>query len=228
MRSEHGPPRELDRAIVGERTLAQGRAFDFVALKIRERSGVERDRLVVKHRGACVVLGVLTRAEVDAAVQAGAGAGAGGGRDWLASVDGRAGPFVLLVRNERHAIPGWLEELPAGGIEAGEPPVEAAGRELREETGFRAARLEPIGRFYTTPGITDELMHAFLATGLEHAGQDLDEDEVLERVVMPLDEFLTRAAGPAHNGSEGEMLDGKSVTAALLARARGMLDCFGV
>lgn len=207
------PGRGLERQVVKERMLAEGRAFDFVALSIRERSGAERDRLVVKHRGACVVMGVLTRHEADTAIAAGA--------DWLRVVDGEPGPFTLLVRNERHALPGWLEELPAGGIEPGEPPIDAAGREMREETGFAAGNLIPIGRFYTTPGITDELMHAFLATGLTHAGQDLDEDEVLERVVMPLDRFVDLA-------ESGEMLDGKSVTAGLLARARGLLAPFGV
>ena len=76
---------------------------------------------------------------------------------------------VLLVRQYRLPVRQFLLELPAGGIDPGESVEEAVQRELREETGQRAGRLERLATFYASPGYCDELMHLFLATELEHA-----------------------------------------------------------
>lgn len=84
---------------------------------------------------------------------------------------------IVMVRNMRHAIQEELLELPAGTRELNEEPIETARRELEEETGYRAAMLVPLATFYTSPGITNELMHAFVATGLTQVGQQLDESE---------------------------------------------------
>lgn len=111
----------------------------------------------------------------------------GGGRIVQREVVAHPGAVVILpildgqrfvfVRNIRHSIGQELLELPAGTREPGEPPIETARRELEEETGYRAALLAPLATFYTSPGITDELMHAYLATGLTFVGQKLDEGE---------------------------------------------------
>ncbi len=98
---------------------------------------------------------------------------------------------VVLIRNERFAVDQNLWELPAGTIEpgtggAGEKPLACAVRELTEETGYRAARIEPLAAFYPSPGICTELMHAFVAHDLTHVGQQLDENERITVEVTPL------------------------------------------
>ncbi len=88
-----------------------------------------------------------------------------------------------------------------------------ARRELAEEAGLAAPRLEPLGWIWTTPGFTDERIWLFLATGLEAAEQRLEADEVLSVVRLPLARAVAMAAS-------GEIVDGKSVTALLRAAPR--------
>lgn len=89
------------------------------------------------------------------------------------------GGRLVMVRNFRHSIQRELLELPAGTREPDEDPIETASRELIEETGYRAGTLSPLACFYTSPGITNELMHAFTATDLTRVGQRLDPGEEL-------------------------------------------------
>jgi ADP-ribose pyrophosphatase len=89
---------------------------------------------------------------------------------------------ILMVRQYRHAVEKLLLELPAGSIDPGETPEEAATRELREETGCRPGRLEKLGGFYAAPGYCTEYLHFFRATGLESSpltAEDTDEIEVV-------------------------------------------------
>lgn len=81
---------------------------------------------------------------------------------------------IVLIRNYRFAVDEVLWELPAGGLGAGEDPAAAAVRELAEETGYTAARIEKLGEFYSSPGATDEKLHAFLAAGLVGGEQNLE------------------------------------------------------
>jgi ADP-ribose pyrophosphatase len=118
---------------------------------------------------------------------------------------------VTLVHQYRHAAGGYLYEVPAGLLEPGEEPLECARRELTEETGLTADRVEPLLSYRTTPGFSDEVVHLFLATGLTQGKADLGHDEVIESVRMPLDEALNRLRA-------GEISDGKTVIA-LLAMA---------
>jgi ADP-ribose pyrophosphatase len=90
---------------------------------------------------------------------------------------------ILLIRNRRHTIGERLIELPAGTLEKAEDPINCAGRELVEETGRLAGRLQPIGNFFTSPGVLSEKIYAYAAYDLEIAGVNPDEGEEIE--VMP-------------------------------------------
>ena len=99
--------------------------------------------------------------------------------------DGR----VTLVRQERPAVGGSVLELPAGGIEEGESPLESARRELREETGLHGGDWGEVATFFTTPGYSDEKMHLFLATGLERGESSPEGSEEIELVRVPFEEI---------------------------------------
>ncbi|RPI62306.1 MAG: NUDIX hydrolase [Planctomycetaceae bacterium] len=86
---------------------------------------------------------------------------------------------IVLIRNQRFVAGGWLYELPAGMLEEGENPDLCAGRELAEETGYTAGSIRKLVAFFASPGNSDELIHAYLATDLRQGEQDL---EVYERI----------------------------------------------
>jgi ADP-ribose pyrophosphatase len=119
---------------------------------------------------------------------------------------------VLLVRQVRYATGGWLLEIPAGKLDPGEGPEACALRETVEETGFRPTTLHPLGWIWTTPGFTDEKIWLYLATGLEPARQELQEDEVLTVERLDFTAAVERAA-------RGEVQDAKTVCALLRADA---------
>lgn len=124
---------------------------------------------------------------------------------------------VLLIRQYRHAAGGTILEVPAGKLDAGEPPERCAARELEEEAGRRAGRLEPLGWIWTTPGFTDERIFLFAAFELETVPQRLQPDELIETLAMPLSEALARIW-------RGELNDAKSALALLhAARCVGRL-----
>ncbi len=100
-----------------------------------------------------------------------------------------SGDCVTLVRQERVAAGGKVLELPAGMLEEGEPPLSAAQRELREETGLHGGEWVEAATFFTSPGYTDEKMHLFIATSLEEGDAEPDAGEELDVVRVPLDEL---------------------------------------
>jgi ADP-ribose pyrophosphatase len=93
---------------------------------------------------------------------------------------------VVLVRQYRLPAEEALLEIPAGGVDAGESAEEAAQRELQEETGYRAGRLERIAGFFVSPGYCTEFIHVFLATHLSESVLAGDEDENIALERMPL------------------------------------------
>jgi ADP-ribose pyrophosphatase len=97
---------------------------------------------------------------------------------------------VLLVRQYRHAAGDYLLEIPAGTLHPGEDPRDCALRELEEEVGCRAGRLDFLCAIYTTPGFTDERIHLYRAAELTPGAQALDHDEVLDVVAMPLEDAI--------------------------------------
>ncbi len=115
---------------------------------------------------------------------------------------------VVLVRQYRHAVGGWLLEAPAGKLAADEAPDSCARRELEEETGYRAGRLEPLGWIWSSPGFTDEKLHLFAAYDLAAGRQELEPDELLTLERLPLHEARARAL-------DGRIRDAKTVCALL-------------
>ncbi len=120
-----------------------------------------------------------------------------------------SGDEVLLVRQYRHAAGGYILEVPAGKLD-GELPEVCAARELVEEAGVAAGRLEKLGSIMTTPGFSDEVIHLFLATELRPARQKLEPDEVLTVERVAFADALAMCAS-------GEIRDAKSMCALLLA-----------
>ncbi|MFQ6019178.1 MAG: NUDIX hydrolase [Dehalococcoidia bacterium] len=120
--------------------------------------------------------------------------------------DGR----VLLVRQHRTPVGQVTLEIPAGGVDSGESPAEAAQRELREETGRSAGRLERLLGFYASPGHCSEYIHLFLAHELSPAPAGGDQEETVAVEALPLDDALTRL-------EDGGINDGKSIIGLLLA-----------
>jgi ADP-ribose pyrophosphatase len=166
------------------RRVYQGRVLALDVDEVEEPGGVRATREVVRHAGSVAALAV--------------------------DDEGR----VALVRQYRHPVAEAVWELPAGRVDAGETPEEGARRELEEEAGLRAGRLQRIAFFYTTPGICDERMHVFRATELALVPARPEEDERIEL------RWFTPAEIDAMVES-GEIREGKTLVAVLLEqRAR--------
>lgn len=98
---------------------------------------------------------------------------------------------VTLLRQYRHAVGSYLWEIPAGKLDHGEEPDACAVRELAEEAGLVAARMEPVGSIVTCPGFCDEVIHLFVATGLTRGPSALGPDEVIDTVTtVPLTQAM--------------------------------------
>jgi ADP-ribose pyrophosphatase len=111
---------------------------------------------------------------------------------------------VVLIRQFRHAAGGFIYEIPAGKLDSGEDPLQCASRELEEEVGYRASSFELLSSIFTAPGFADEVIHVYKATGLTKGRQQLDRDEVLEIVEMPLGQAIERI-------QDGTIRDGKTI-----------------
>jgi ADP-ribose pyrophosphatase len=119
---------------------------------------------------------------------------------------------LLFVRQYRHAAGGDLLELPAGTRDEEEPFEECAAREIREETGMEAGKLQKVGKFYLAPGYSTEFMVVFLATDLKENPLQADDDEFLQVEKIPVKKAVEMA-------EQGEVPDAKSLAALLLARS---------
>jgi ADP-ribose pyrophosphatase len=158
--------------------LLTGKVFQVVHRVQVTADGKTHARQIIRHPGAVVLLPLLD--------------------------DGR----VVLIQNYRVAAGQRLIELPAGTLDPGEEPPQAAGRELAEETGYQARRLELLTTFYSSPGILDERMHLFLATGLTPGPTDLQGGEDIQPLVLAWHEAMEMARN-------GEIRDAKTLVGLL-------------
>lgn len=110
----------------------------------------------------------------------------------------------LLIRQYRAPLDRPILEFPAGKVDPGEDPRTGALRELEEETGYRAAHIEPIFRFYTTPGYSTEEIHVFYATDLQVTQTNFDDGESIETMHWTSEE-IERAI------EQGDIIDGKTI-----------------
>ena len=115
---------------------------------------------------------------------------------------------VVMVRQFREAVAKTLLEIPAGGIDAGENPVDAVRRELQEEIGFLPQNIERIGGFYSTPGYCTEYLYLYLATDLKPSQLNAGDTEDIEVVKVPLSQIPKLIAS-------GEICDSKSIAGLL-------------
>jgi len=122
-----------------------------------------------------------------------------------------ADPRVLLIRQFRHAADDFIWEIPAGRLDPGESPEACAARELEEETGMRAARLDRLTTIYTTPGFTDERIHLFLATGLEAGTEARESDEFMEVEARRWSEVMELVRS-------GRVMDGKTLVSLMFVQ----------
>ena len=168
-----------------EKKLSSRQVFDGVVVKlfvdeVELPNGKKSVREVVRHPGAVCVVPVTDRGE------------------------------VIMVRQFRYAFGQSLLEIPAGKLEIGENPLDAAIRELEEETGTVANCVEHIGELYTTVAIIDEKIHMYLATGLTYKNAHPDDGEFLEVEKIPLTTLVDMVM-------RGEIKDSKTQIALLKA-----------
>jgi ADP-ribose pyrophosphatase len=186
---------DLEERVIGSRVIHRGRYLEFRIDHIERADGSRAEREIVGHPGAVAIV----------------------------ALDGA--DRVLLVRQWRTATGRALLEIPAGTLDvddAGrvEDPAQAARRELEEETGYRAREWQRIASFWTAPGFATELMHLFLATGLEPADADRlgpEEDERLTLETVPWQDALRLA-------ETGGIADAKSLIGLLWLARRQLGD----
>jgi 8-oxo-dGTP pyrophosphatase MutT (NUDIX family) len=166
--------------LIRSEILLQGRAFKVRRDYLKTPNGDETKLEIIEHGGSVVVVPI--------------------------DKDGN----LLLVRQYRHAAQQDLLELPAGTRNNEEPFEECAAREIREETGMEAGKLQRVGDFYLAPGYSTEFMAVFLATELKHNPLEADFDEFLQVEKIPVNQAVDLF-------QSGKMLDAKSLAAWLLA-----------
>ena len=128
---------------------------------------------------------------------------------------------IALVRQYRHPTVRYVLELPAGRLEPPERPEECAARELEEEIGVRAGRLEKLTEFFTTPGFCEEKLWVYLATALTETQQNLEDDEFVEIVRVSFPRAFEMIA-------DGEIEDAKTIIGLMLAAPRLGLKTNGI
>lgn len=161
--------------------LLTAQRFKVERVQERDKDGKVRPREIVRHTGAVTVLPIVDE------------------------------NHICLIRCWRVAVEETLIEIPAGTLEPGEDPADCARRELIEETGYRAGKIEFVQSFYLSPGILDEKMHLFMAKDLIPGETALEPGERIENWIMTWDQALDLAR-------TGKIRDSKTLAALLLCQ----------
>lgn len=169
--------------IVSEQPLLSTDRFEVARVQYQLANGEAFVREVIRHPGSVVILPVLDE------------------------------DHLCLIRNFRVAVDKTLIELPAGTLDVGEDPDICAARELTEETGYVAGRLERLTSFYAAPGILDEQMHLYAAFQLVEGPPAREKGEIIENQVVRWDEALRLI-------DNGTINDAKTIVGLLFYRQR--------
>jgi ADP-ribose pyrophosphatase len=172
-------------AQLSTRRIYTGRVINLDADVVRYPDGSEGELEIVRHPGASAIVPFLT----DPA---------------------GADPQLLLLKQYRYATDGYLYEIPAGRLDAGESPAECAARELLEETGCTAERMTAMTSMWTTPGFTDERIHLFLASELTRGAAHREADEFIQVETVTMSRALEMV-------KTGEIQDAKTALGILYA-----------
>ena len=174
----------------GTRRVYTGRVINLDLDKVRFPDGSIGELEIIRHPGASAIVPILGDV-------------------------GAADPELVLIRQYRYAASGEVYEIPAGRLNDGESPTDCAARELTEETGYTAARVDHLYTMFTTPGFTDERIHVFRASGLTAGPAAREADEFMSVERMP----LSRAMSLVHSG---EISDAKTALAILYVAQFGI------
>ncbi|MBW2094086.1 MAG: NUDIX hydrolase [Deltaproteobacteria bacterium] len=173
----------METKVLEKTLLHQGRVFKLIREKMRLPNGTTVDLDIIRHPGAAAMVPLKD--------------------------DGS----LVMVRQYRHAVGGYIWEIPAGTLDHGESPLECAKRELIEETGYAAERWEKLGAIIPVPGYSDEKIHIFLAGDLHASLQNLDSDEIIHVREVPFEKAFAMI-------EKGEIKDSKTITSLFLAKRR--------
>ncbi len=164
-------------------TIHKGRVFDITVENLTFPNGFNVNMEIIRHPGASAIVPILQ--------------------------DNR----VLLLKQYRHAIGGYLWEIPAGTFDGQEAALACARRELTEETGHTAQSWDALGTITPLPGYSDERIHIFLARDLTPTVQKLDQDELLEVHAVPFSDVVDMIC-------RGAIEDAKTIAAIFLAQQK--------
>ncbi|MFC1736982.1 NUDIX hydrolase [Candidatus Hydrogenedentota bacterium] len=168
-----------DFEVLERKLIHSGRVLDLFVEEVRLPTGRAASREIIRHEGSAAIVPILD--------------------------DGR----VIMVRQFRCAVGGYMLEIPAGTIEKGEKPATCARRELEEEIGYSARSIDLVTRFYTSPGFLDEEMFVYVARGLTPCAQCTEDDEVIDVVVLSRGNVLAKIRN-------GEIADAKTIAGILM------------
>lgn len=151
----------INPGALDSRRIYTGKVLNLDVDRVRFPDGSVGELEIIRHSGASAVVPILSDPAGD-------------------------DPHLLLIKQYRYAASGYVYEIPAGRLDPGEAPEDCARRELREETGCSAERVDFLITMYTTPGFTDERIHLFMATGLTPGETGHESDEFLTLEPVPL------------------------------------------
>jgi ADP-ribose pyrophosphatase len=172
----------LDQFLKNSSLVYQGVRFNVHRCEFSTKNGERKAYEAIIHPGAAVILPLMDK------------------------------DSIVMIRNERIAIGETIWELPAGTLEHGEEPATSALRELAEETGYQADSIKLLTTFYSSPGISNEVMHAYVAKDLHFVGQKLDAGEVITPEILPWKQVMSMI-------HSGEIRDAKTIITLLFYKA---------